>query len=347
MTRLFGAKNPAQSLSLPGSSLVTLSLRGGFRMAFNRNGLAPFLFTCGLLLVSALSATAQEKPPKLPEPEDINRETKDGVALKMTYFAGTHGKKSVPLILLHGWDGQRGDMEALALRLQSLGHAVVTLDLRGHGQSMKYKAIEKGEIVYKDLDRNTFRPVDVQSMTQDIETAKRFLLEKNNAGECNIEALGIVACDVSCLLAMRWSILDWSAPVLPSFKQGQDVKALVLLSPVNSFKGLSGTDFMANQSTRKFLSIMLVAGNEESKSLGEAKRLQSKLQQFHPKPSGDRDLDRKNLDLFLVTPDTQLQGSKLLSRALVVNNNIANFLSLRLVEKQDQYSWSDRKNPLE
>lgn len=296
----------------------------------------------------AVAPNAQNKAeePKLPEPEDINRDSKDGVALKMTYFAGTLGKKSTPIILLHGWDGQRGDMEALAFRLQSLGHTCLTVDLRGHGQSLKYKAVEKGEIVYKDLDRKDFKLRDLESMTYDIEAAKKYLLEKNNAGECNIEALGIVACDVMCSAAMRWSIADWSAPVLPAFKQGQDIKALVLLSPSPPFKGFNGNDFFVNQTTRKQLSVMLVAGSEDAKSLSEAKRLNMKLQQFHPKPSGDDAIDRKQLDLFLVTPGTELQGSKLLSRALPVVNNIANFLNLRLTERQDQYTWSDRKSPL-
>jgi hypothetical protein len=80
--------------------------------------------------------------------------------------------------------------------------------------------------------------------------------------------------------------------------------------------------------------------------LPEAKRIHSKLVNFHPKETGDADTDRKNLDLFLVTPDTELYGSKLLKPALPVINNIANFLNFRLVEKQDQYSWSDRKSPL-
>jgi pimeloyl-ACP methyl ester carboxylesterase len=289
---------------------------------------------------------AQDTRPKIPKPEDITRETKDGVNLAMTYFGGTLGKKSVPLILLHGFDGSRGDMEGLARRLQDLGHAVITVDLRGHGQSIKAKGIERGALVYKDLDRKDFRLRDLEAMAADIETAKRFLLEKNNAGECNIEALGIVACDVSCLAAMRWSILDWSAPVLPAFKQGQDVKALVLLSPPNSFKGFNSVDFFSNPVTRKQLSVMLVAGSQDPKSLAEAKRLHTKLQQFHPKPTGDQAIDRKTVDLFIVTPDTQLQGSKLLAPALPISNNIGMFLNMRLVEKQDQYTWSDRKSPL-
>jgi pimeloyl-ACP methyl ester carboxylesterase len=297
---------------------------------------------------AAAPNAAKKDEVKLPEPEDINRETKDGVALKMTYFAGTLGKKSVPVILLHGWDGQRGDMEGLALRLQSLGHTCVTVDMRGHGQSLKQKTRDKktGELVFEELDRKEFRLPHLLDMKADIEVAKRFLLEKNNAGECNIEALGIVACDVMCSAAMQWAIADWSAPVLPAFKQGQDVKALVLLSPAPPFKGFNGNDFFVNQTTRKALSVMLVAGSDDGKSLSEAKRINSKLQQFHPKPSGDDALDRKQLDLFLVTPPTELVGSKLLSRALPVVNNIANFLNLRLTERQDQYLWSDRKSPL-
>lgn len=323
-------------------------------MVFKQNQWSKaFAFACVTLLAFSGLLSAQdakkaaEAKPKLPKPEDVTRETRDGVPVAMTYYAGVLGKKSVPIMLLHGWEGQRGDMSGLALRLQDVGHAVLTVDLRGHGQSMKMKGVEKGALVYKDLERDSFRLRDLESMTADIETAKRFLLEKNNAGECNIEALGIVASDVSCLAAMRWSLLDWSAPVLPSFKQGQDVKALVLLSPVNSFKGFTSVDFFSNQITRKQLSVMLVAGDQEPKSLSEVKRLHTKLQQFHPKSTGDEKLDRKNIDLFIVTPDTQLQGAKLLSPALRVNDNIAVFFNMRLVERQDQYSWSDRKSPLE
>lgn len=315
-------------------------------MAVIRQMIAIACFVGCLGLATCLSAQDKKEETKIPPPEDVNRESKDGVALKMTYFAGTNGKRSVPIILLHGWGGQRGDMEALALRLQALGQTCLTVDLRGHGQSMKIKTIERGEAVFKDLDKDKFRLRDLESMTYDIEAAKKFLLEKNNKGECNIEALGIVACDVSCSAAMQWSIADWAAPVLPAFKQGQDVKALVLLSPSPPFKGFDGNDFFVNQITRKQLSVMLVAGSLDQKSLSEAKRLNTKLQAFHPKATGDDMLDRKQLDLFLVTPETELQGSKLLSRALPVVNNIANFINLRLVEKQDTYSWSDRKSPL-
>lgn len=313
-------------------------------------GLVSMCSVVASLWLAGAVASAQDKKAdvKLPDPEEITRDTKDGVVLKMTHFPGTLGKKSAPIILLHGWGGQRGDMDPLAKQLQALGHTCLTVDLRGHGESLKGKFTEKtGEIGFKDLDKDTFQKIHMEAMALDVEAAKKFLLEKNNAGECNIEALGIVACDVSCLVAMRWSIADWSVQNLPAFKLGQDVKALVLLSPVQSHKAYVAPDFFTNPYTRKNISVMLAAGKEDSKSLTEAKRLHSKLQGFHPKPTGDRETDAKSQDLFLIEAEkTGLAGSKLLTPALPVAKNIGVFLNLRLVEKQDTYTWSERKSPL-
>lgn len=314
-----------------------------------RGWLSTICLVASVWLVGLSVTSAQDKnETKIPEPQDVTRDSKDGVVLKMTYFPGTLGKKSVPVILLHGWGGQRGDMEPLALHLQSLGHTCLSLDLRGHGESTKGKFTERdGMIGFKDLDKDDFQKAHMEAMALDVEAAKKFLLDKNNAGECNIEALGIVACDVSCLVAMRWSIADWSVQNLPAFKLGQDVKALVLLSPVSSFKGYVAQDFFINPNTRKLISVMLAAGKEDGKSLAEAKRLHSKLQSFHPKPTGNQADDAKSQDLFLVEAEkTGLAGSKLLTPALPIVRNISVFLNLRLVEKQDTYTWSERRSPL-
>src|SRR6185369_3712246 len=83
--------------------------------------------------------TARPKGPKVVEPEDISLDTKDNVTVKATFYAGTLKKEAVPFILIHGLDGQRGDMHSLAVYLQSLGHAAIAPDLRGHGQSKSQK----------------------------------------------------------------------------------------------------------------------------------------------------------------------------------------------------------------
>ena len=73
-----------------------------------------------------------------PQPEDITLTTEDGVKLAVTYYAGTKGKDSIPVILLHGYGflESRKDYAGLAPYLQDeLGCAVIVPDLRGHGDS--------------------------------------------------------------------------------------------------------------------------------------------------------------------------------------------------------------------
>ena len=54
------------------------------------------------------------KGAKIPEPEDVTLRTRDGVDLKATYYAaatasGGSKKEVVPIIMVHGLDGQRGE----------------------------------------------------------------------------------------------------------------------------------------------------------------------------------------------------------------------------------------------
>ena len=77
--------------------------------------------------------------PKVPEPEDVTLETKDDLSIKATYYPGTAKKEAVPVIMIHGIGGQRGDFHAFGQYLQSLGHAAIAPDLRGHGQSKSQK----------------------------------------------------------------------------------------------------------------------------------------------------------------------------------------------------------------
>ena len=82
---------------------------------------------------------AAEGADEIPEPENITLETKDLLLLKCTWYAGWKGKKSVPILMLHGAGGNRNDYAPLAEYLQKQGHAVLVPDLRGHGGSTKFK----------------------------------------------------------------------------------------------------------------------------------------------------------------------------------------------------------------
>jgi alpha-beta hydrolase superfamily lysophospholipase len=270
----------------------------------------------------------------------VTLETKDGVSLRATYYGGFNKKETVPVILIHGWEGARGEYDTLAKGLQQKGHAIIAPDLRGHGQSLVQKHAD-GTI--KELDPEKFRQAELDAMVLDIEACKKFLMEKNNQGELNINALCVVGADFGTILALRWSALDLTAPPLLAFKQGQDVKALVLLTPMQSFKGLTIRDALSVPALKSELSMMIVAGKQDNKGTSEAKRLHTSLQSFHPKVKDDPEEIRKKQDLFLVQPETTLQGTKLLGSGLPVMLNIRNFIELRLVNRMAEFPWTDRK----
>jgi len=286
----------------------------------------------------------EEKKEEFPEPENVSVDTKDGVSIKATYYASKLKKKAVPIIMLHGWMGNRSEWHAMATHLQRQGYAVICPDLRGHGQSLKYK-LESGDTEEFDLEK--MKGPDLEKMVFDVEAAKQFLVKKNNAGELNIEALCVVGAHLGATIGMKWCVQDWNVRILPSFKQGQDVKAMILLSPVETFKGVTTREPMAHQVVRGQLSTMICVGKEDAKALADAKRMYTAMLRFHGKPPATEEEAVKKQDLFFVEEATSLQGTDLLRNGLQTPAEIQKFLYLRLSLKLEQYEWTERKNPLE
>lgn len=314
----------------------------------------------GLLIAPALPRVWAQAPKKLtiPKPEVVALDTKLGVTLQCVYFPGGFvqktemevvtkpGKEVVPLILLHGYEGRGADYSALAFALQKQGHAVLVPDLRGHGASNKLKLPNGNN---KEIELDKMRSTDFLLMVNDMEALKRFLYEKNNEGLLNVEMLCLVGADLGALIATNWAAYDWSRQQLPAFKQGQTVKALVLLSPPNSLKGYNASAawkhpiFQSNQ-----LSIMLVAGRRDSKSSNEAKSIFNRIERHHPVPEDPAARTTKQ-SLFLIEPDTELSGTKLVdprAKLPVVQTSILTFVTLRLVNRQNEFTWAERKSPL-
>jgi alpha-beta hydrolase superfamily lysophospholipase len=282
-------------------------------------------------------AANRAKPagPKVPEPEDVSLKTKDGLDIKATYYPGTGDKKAVPFILVHGFEGQRGDFHALAVYLQSLGHAAIAPDLRGHGQSKTQRG--GGGAVTLDPDKLT--RAALEDMVWDIQACKTFFMEKNNAGKLNIEQLCVIGAEFGAILATHWAAMDWSHQDLPAYKLGKDVKALVLLSPPSSLKGITIQKALTNPAVKTQLSVLLVAGSEDTKASGEVKKLHSTLQAGHARNPDDK-------AIYLIQPDTTLSGTKLLGNALEVKEMIATFVDKRLVDRASEFAWQDRTSPV-
>ncbi len=299
--------------------------------------------------VPAAKAPVTNAPPKkIPKPEEVTLETTDGAQISATYYAGTAGKETVPVILLHMSKGTRADFKSLPLELQAgmllkdgsrgPGHAVIVPDLRGHGKSTRI--MRDGKEI--EIDQATMRKADFEAMiTQDMEAIKRFLVARNNAGELNIRKLCVVGAELGSVVAINWAALDWSWPILPTVIQGQDVRALVLLTPSWSFKGMTIKPAMADTNVQSAISIMVVAGATDQVNLREAKRLHQGLEKFHREPPADQAKEKK--DLFMVMPATSLQGTKMLGeKSLAIEQTIHQFIDARLVRKPQP--WSERKS---
>jgi pimeloyl-ACP methyl ester carboxylesterase len=274
---------------------------------------------------------------KVPDAEEISVTTKDGVAIRATYLGVTSGKDAPAVILLHMFKGNRRDMMPLGLSLQEKGFAVVIPDLRGHGDSTTVSV----DGVDRKFEATTMPAIQFKNMPLDLEAIKKFLVEQNNKAALNIERLGIVAAEMSVPVAAMWAYQDWLYPSLPNLKQGQDVKAMVLLSPIMSYKSMTMAPAItsANSALRTQISLMLVAG-EEDESVKEARKIEQTFSRLRGKPEKPEDRT-----LFLVDKlKTKLVGTKLLGEAnLGVEDFIAQFLEARLVNVS--YPWKDRSAP--
>jgi pimeloyl-ACP methyl ester carboxylesterase len=276
------------------------------------------------------------------EPRSLTLETSDGVALKAVYFPGNRGKETVPIIMLHGWEERGVVWEPLAGYLQkSFGHAVLVPDLRGHGGSLTQVAGAQS----RQLEPDDLTPADMEAMVLDVQACKKFLQEENNKGEVNLEMLTLVAAEYGAIVALQFAAVDWSWPLLTTGKQGQDVKALALLTPLDRFKRVTAAkavqSLRAPIITGKF-SILVMAGQQDRGGYSDAKRLHRQLEGMYAN-------DLKETALWLVTPDTNSHGKQLIEpeRRLGMERALSDFIQRRVVDRGGEFGWTERKSPLQ
>jgi pimeloyl-ACP methyl ester carboxylesterase len=296
-------------------------------------------------------AQGQPSTRRMPPPEPVKRTltTKDGVQLAITYYASTAGRQATPIIMLHDFNETRAVFNGLAEELQNpptarrgdknavQPRAVVTVDLRGHGGS-KTKFGPDGVAV--ELDANRFQTADFVDMVRyDLEAVRQFLIAENDAGKLNLNKLGVVGSGMGANVALLWAARDWATPPLAARKQGQDVKALALISPRWNFRGLELRGAMKFPPIQQRLSILLAYGADDRNFSKDGEILDKTFSRYHVEPPPDRVLERK--DYFLLTPATNLQGTELLTKH-GLESAIAEFFEARLGRKD--FPYVPRKN---
>jgi pimeloyl-ACP methyl ester carboxylesterase len=294
-------------------------------------------------------ATAQGQPTdkkkEPPEPEEIELTTKDGVLLHCTWYASLAGEEAAPLILLHGYEGSRADYRDFALYLQRQhDHAVIVPDLRGHGDST---VITRPDGSRGTIKASRLRAEDFANMaSEDVEAVKRYLIQKHNARELNIERLGMVGAQMGALVAAQWAYYDWEADNLPTVKQGSDVKALALISPEIRFKNLE-IAWLDQPPARGQIALQIICGEGDARALRAARQVYNLVRHAYNDPPDDAppEVIRERKKLFLdIGYRTSLQGTKMLGEKLGLEQRIAKFFELRLV--LPNIPWRERKKPL-
>jgi pimeloyl-ACP methyl ester carboxylesterase len=314
-----------------------------------RRTLLWLIVASGLSCVFARSGSAQESAAG----ETVSLATRDGVQLKITYFPGSErkgtdkAKQTTPVVFLHDYKGSRAVFTPLVQKLQASkkegaegpSFAAVTVDLRAHGESVK--AVANGADV--DLDPARLNKQDLFAMVQaDMDAVRDFVVEKNDAGELNLNKLCLVGSGMGASVAANWALVDWSYPPLAIGKQGQDVKALALISPRWSYNGLLMQGPMKDVPLMKNAAWLLIYGGKDTKFQADALRMNKQLERHHPKT--DKTGAARNSGLALVNLPTRLQGDLLLTQVPGCEDQVVKFLVENVGNTRAQ--WISRRTRL-
>lgn len=294
-------------------------------------------------------AVKEGKPKEIPPAQDLQLQTKPQgglppVNLSCTWLPGMREKETVPVLLLHDWGSSRKGLLALAQQLQKeLGCAVLVPDLRGHGGSTS--VVGGG----KKLDAKQMNKNEIPLVTEDMEACKRFLKEKHNAGELNLEMLTVIACGDSTPIAATWALADWQWPPYNGVKQGQDVKLMILLSPVRKFESLSLLGLIKSpvfsDPRVDGITTVLFWDSSQDTAEKEAKAIETVLVKgFGANPSSDDPERWSKIRYALKVVNNGGYGERLINgnKSALVKQEIASFIDQKLASRAEKYPWTDR-----
>jgi len=223
------------------------------------------LLPIALLMSQAASVRGQDKD-KDKDKKDDNRQieevalsTCDGLRLSGNWYPSSKGRQADCVIMVHNYgkdfSSSKGAFPALAKDLQDAGFSVLTFDLRGHGRSTKAATVfdaklfnnfnlfpqnkfvaglPRNPIMMKSINVTQFGAGYFPYMINDIVAARRFLDERNDAGQCNAGAVHIIADRESGGLAMAWLNGEY-------LRNGINALQLGAIDP----KHVAGTDMMS------------------------------------------------------------------------------------------------------
>jgi pimeloyl-ACP methyl ester carboxylesterase len=194
--------------------------------------------TAGAVLLAIVPARALE-------PQTVTFETDDGVSIVADFYPSTGRALSPVAILLPMYRHDRSSWTPLIPHLHDAGFAVLAIDPRGHGDSVKPKEMDLARRV-RERDPTLFR-----AMYRDVFAGYHFLSQQPN---CDLARVALVGASVGCSVAIDYASRDRSVDVV------------VCLSPGENYLGLDSRAHMKKFAESGPRAILLLAAPQERKA---------------------------------------------------------------------------------
>lgn len=219
------------------------------------------------------------------EADQVLQSEGDQFPIHITYFpaltdSSGDGQTATPVVvLLHGeketrqfWNkgsAPRGT-NPFPVELQKRGYAVISVDLRKHGESV----LENNQAPIRNDDYT-------KMVLGDLVAVKKFIQEEHQKQKLNMRKMAIIASGVSAPVAAAFTELDWKQRpyddhAIPAKRtpRGQDIQALIFLSPEKGVGKLSTTRSLGFLKAPDFnIAFQVIAGQQDSGSYNTAKLL--------------------------------------------------------------------------
>jgi pimeloyl-ACP methyl ester carboxylesterase len=312
----------------------------------------------GLSLCAAAQAPPAPKKPVtaaevIAAPERRSLQTRDNTNIRITYYKANKGKESPVIVLLHMEKGNRLIWEAkngFAEKLQASGYAVVTVDLRQHGESAGGIAagnINQGAAPGKKAppakkgSPGELKPIDYKNMVEfDMEAVKKFIYDEHQAGNLNMSKMAIVGPEMGAAIATQFAAVDWlkepHADGLPGHEtpRGQDVRALVLITPQASSHGMVMAQALKVIGDPRYkVAFLFGVGKDDEKDRGQTRKL------FDQAAA----LGGKDERVFYIEYPGKLRGTELLR--VGIEKDMKTLFDDHLMKLDSP--WRDRKSKLD
>ncbi len=174
------------------------------------------------------------------EAHRVEYTTSDGVVIIGDYWMPKDANTPAPaVILLHMYRSDRSAWRPLISALEDAGFAIMAIDMRGHGESIKP---EDRKLEKRVRERD---PVLFRAMHRDVFGAYRWLQQRP---EVDLSRLAIVGASVGCSVALDYAVRDKS------------VDTIVLMTPGENYLGVDSVEDIKQYGRRP---VLMLTSEEE------------------------------------------------------------------------------------